>query len=82
MIGFCRKRMLEERVDDDELGAAITRTTDLARRVRGFGPHSVAAPHHDAVGIVEVDAIEYGEHAELQNGLYHHGYQTNVARRQ
>ena len=30
MIGFCRKRMLEERVYDDELGAAITRAADLA----------------------------------------------------
>ena len=82
MIGFCRKRVLEEWVDDDELGTAVARPTDLARRIRGFGPHGVAAPHHDAVGIVEVDAIEYGEHAELQNGLYHHGYQADVARRQ
>ena len=82
MIGFCRKRVLEEWVDDDELGTAVARATDLARRIRGFGPHSVAAPHHDAVGIVEVDTIEYGEHAELQNGLHHHRHQADVAWRQ
>ena len=82
MVGLGRQRMLEERVDHDELRPAVAAAPHLARGVGGLGPHGVRAPEHDAVGVIEIAPVESGEHAVLQKRLHHHGHEANVARRQ
>ena len=82
VVGLGRQRVLEERVDHDELRSAVAAAAHLARGVGGLGPHRVRAPEHDAVGVIEIAPVEGGEHAVLQKRLHHHGHEANVARRQ
>ena len=78
MVGLGGQRMLEKRVDHDQLGTAVPASPILAGGISGFCPNRIGSPKDNAVRIVKITTVESGEHSELEECLYHHGHKANV----